>query len=107
MPDAINPKPFTQIAFTLGAAGTVSARQQYEMASAAVLYFAEGPGISPGQVAAQFDEEPEFRMAVGDYVRVRKFDKVRLINKGGIAVSGVIFVSADPDFLYMTFPRGL
>ena len=107
MPDAINPKPFTQIAFTLTAVGTANARQQYEMSNAAVVYFAEGPGISPGQVTFQLDEEPEFRACVGDYVRVRKFDKIRIANKLGVIVSGVLFVSADPDFLYMNFNRGL
>jgi hypothetical protein len=103
MADPINDKPFTPISFTLPVGG----RPQYETASAACLYVAEGSGITPGGLSLQLDENEPFRVAVGVFIRVRRFDKIRLINNLGVAINGVIYISADPDFLYMVFPQGI
>jgi len=103
MPDAINEKPFVQIAFTLGA----NARLQYETSSGACLYFAEGPGIMPGAISWQLDENDAFRVAVGLFMRVEKFDKLRLINNTAVPVTGLIYISANPNFLAMMFPMGI
>lgn len=103
MPEGNNPNPFTPIEFTLAAGG----RQQYETASGACIYFAEGPGVPAGGIAFQFDERPEFRVAPGIFIRVQRFDKLRIINKLGVSLSGVVWVSSDPDFLAMMFPMGI
>jgi hypothetical protein len=103
MGDSINPKPFTKLEFTL----TAGQRLQYETAQGAVIFFAEGPGIPPGGLLLQLDEEPEFRAVVGDFLRVQSFDKLRLINATGVTFSGVILVSSYPDFLFFNYPRGL
>lgn len=103
-----NEKPFIPLSFTLAAVvGTQRPRMQFETSNGACVYFAEGPGISPGGVSFQFDENEEFRLAVGAFIRVRKFDKLRVINNLGVPVNGKIFVSADPDFLFMMFPMGI
>lgn len=104
MPETINEKPFSPIAFTLL---TGQKSPSYETASAACLYVAEGPGITPGGISLKLDENEPFKVAVGDFIRVRRFDKLQVVNNLGFTVSGVIHVSADPDFLFMTFPRGI
>ncbi len=105
MADPINEKPFSPIAFAL-AAGPNTRSPQYETASSACLYVAEGAAISPGGISLQLDENEPFRVAVGVFLRVRRFDKLRIINNLGFAVSGVIHVSADPDFLFLMNPMG-
>src|SRR5258705_7193787 len=105
MTDPINEKPFTAIAFTIpGPGGT---RRQYETASGACVYVAEGGSIPDGGISLQFDEFDPFRVSVGVFIRVRRFDKLRIVNNLGVPVSGVIYVSADPDFLYMRFQQGI
>jgi hypothetical protein len=104
MPETINEKPFLPINFTIGA----NAKSPiYETASGACLYVAEGPSIAPGGISLKLDENEFFRVSVGDFIRVRRFDKIVIQNNQASPVTGVIHVSADPDFLFMTFPRGI
>lgn len=103
MPDPINDKPFSPISFSLAA----NEKKQYETASCATLYFAEGPNIAPGAVSLQFDDFDAFRVAVGLFIRVRRFDKLRIINNTGVALDGVIHVSTDPDLLFLMNPQGI
>lgn len=102
MPEGINEKPFLPISFGLLANG----RQQFETASARVVYVAEGSGITPGGISLQFDDNEPFRVKVGDYIRVKRFDKIRVWNNLGVAVNGVLHISADPDFLFINYDRG-
>jgi len=103
MADPINAKPFSTINFNLAAGG----QQQYETSQGAVIYFAEGPGIAPGEIRIQFDEYETFRAAVGLFVRVQRFDKLRIYNDAGGSRAGVIYVSTDPDFLMLMEGMGI
>jgi hypothetical protein len=88
-------KPFLPIAFTLDALGD---REQYETAGGACLYIAQ---LNGSGLEVQFDENDPFPVDVGNFIRVQRFDKLRLINNSGIQISGVIYVSSDPDFLFL------
>lgn len=103
MADPINPKPFSPINFTL-IAGQIA---EYETGSAACLFFAEGPGVPPGAILAQFDQQEPFKLAVNDFIRIERFDKLKIKNESAVTLSGVIFVSTYPDFLFMNYPRGI
>lgn len=96
---------FEIIRFDLSA----SERDIFETASGACLYVAEGTlsGLTPGAVTLQLDEDEEIPIFVGMFLRVRKFDRIRLINKTGGSIKGTIFISSDPDFLVLGFSGGL
>lgn len=102
MADPINPKPWNTISFTLAA----GEQREYEVASSACLFFKEGPGVPIGAITAMFDNNGDaFQLAVFDFIRVERFDKLKLKNESAGTLSGVILVSTYPDFLYMNFPR--
>lgn len=88
-------KPFLTINFTLAA----GAFAQYETSSGACLKVIELDGTG---LALQFDENDIFTARLFDFVRVQRFDKLRIFNNSGIALTGSILVSADPDFLFLS-----
>jgi len=103
----INEKPFIPLSFTLGAAGSGTARLLFETAGAQCIYVASGAGITPGAISLQIDENEPFPVAVGAFFRVPPFDRLRVINNLGVTVSGSVYVAAYADFLAMFFPMGI
>ena len=103
----INEKPFIPLSFTLGAFGSGNARQLYETAGAQVIFVHKGPGITPGALSLQIDENEPFEVWVGAFLRVPPFDRLRVINNLGVPISGQVLVSAYADFLFMSFPGGI
>lgn len=83
---------------------------EFDISEGRVLVFAEGTGtgIAAGELSLRFGEiGDDFKLAVGDIIVTGGFRRFRLTNNTGVAKSGAVLVSADPNFRLYSFARGI